>query len=124
MGGGNSRYTGSRDGDDRLAKKWDERQGGGDAFSENIDWSKPLPADDNLEGLVMCFAIFNECFIKDIYFQLTSVYMCDRQVPFLLVLNECILSTAIFSLLQTLESTLTSMKIFLLKLLVMMSLST
>lgn len=41
---------GHRDGhDDRLAKKWDERQGGGDAFTENIDWSKPLAQDENLE---------------------------------------------------------------------------
>lgn len=48
MGNNPGRY-GHRDTDDRLAKKWDERQGGGDAFTENIDWSKPLARDDNLE---------------------------------------------------------------------------
>jgi len=49
MGNNPGRY-GHRDTDDRLAKKWDERQGGGDAFTENIDWSKPLARDDNLEN--------------------------------------------------------------------------
>jgi len=49
MSGNSSRYGHRDGGDDRLAKKWDERQGGGDAFTENIDWSKPLPRDDNLE---------------------------------------------------------------------------
>nr|CAB3237017.1 ATP-dependent RNA helicase DDX3Y [Phallusia mammillata] len=35
--------------DDRLAKKWDERQGSGDAFNDTIDWSKPLARDEALE---------------------------------------------------------------------------
>jgi ATP-dependent RNA helicase DDX3X len=43
------RYGVPREGDERLAKKWDDRQGGGDAFSDTIDWSKPLPRDENLE---------------------------------------------------------------------------
>nr|XP_002131481.1 ATP-dependent RNA helicase DDX3Y isoform X1 [Ciona intestinalis] len=43
------RYGQPREGDDRLAKKWDERQGGGDAFTDTVDWSKPLPRDENLE---------------------------------------------------------------------------
>ena len=42
------RYGQHRD-DDRLAKKWDERQGGGDAFTDTIDWSKPLAKDEALE---------------------------------------------------------------------------
>jgi len=46
------RYGQHRDGDDRLAKKWDERQGGGDAFADTIDWSKPLSRDENLEKQV------------------------------------------------------------------------
>lgn len=43
------RYGQHREGDDRLAKKWDERQGGGDAFTDTIDWSKPLAKDEGLE---------------------------------------------------------------------------
>ena len=33
---------------DRLASKWDDRTGGGD-WTDGIDWSKPLPRDENLE---------------------------------------------------------------------------
>lgn len=43
----NPRYT--HDEGDRLAKKWDERRGGGDAFADTEDWSKPLPPNDKLE---------------------------------------------------------------------------
>ncbi|XP_076801087.1 ATP-dependent RNA helicase DDX3Y-like isoform X2 [Clavelina lepadiformis] len=49
VGMSSGRYGNARDGDDRLAKKWDERQGGGDAFTDTIDWSKPLPRDEGLE---------------------------------------------------------------------------
>lgn len=43
----NPRYT--HDEGDRLAKKWDERRGGGDAFADTEDWSKPLPRNEKLE---------------------------------------------------------------------------
>nr|XP_039253499.1 ATP-dependent RNA helicase DDX3X-like [Styela clava] len=43
----NPRYT--HDEGDRLAKKWDERRGGGDAFADTEDWSKPLPKNEKLE---------------------------------------------------------------------------
>lgn len=45
--GGSNRYN--HDDGDRLAKKWDDRKGGGDAFAEGEDWSKPSPKDDRLE---------------------------------------------------------------------------
>jgi len=46
----NSRHQ--RDGnthDDRLSKKWDERQGSGDFNGENVDWSKPTAEDENMK---------------------------------------------------------------------------
>lgn len=44
----NPRYT--HDEGDRLAKKWDERRGGGDAFADTEDWSKALPRNEKLEN--------------------------------------------------------------------------
>jgi len=36
-------------GDDRLASKWDERQGSGDAYNDTIDWSKPIGGSEKEE---------------------------------------------------------------------------
>ena len=46
-GGRNDRYgrQGGNRQDDRLAGKWDSRQ----AYSEEADWTKPLPRDERLE---------------------------------------------------------------------------
>lgn len=43
----NPRYT--HDEGDRLAKKWDERRGGGDAFTDTEDWNIALPRNEKLE---------------------------------------------------------------------------
>ena len=74
FGGGYNNSRHQRDGnthDDRLSKKWDERQGSGDFNGENVDWSKPTAEDENMKQKL--FSGRFELIFKNLQYQKVKV---------------------------------------------------